>query len=101
MGRTKLTAAALALALLASFVALPFQAEPVQAGGAEPLNVAIIWHYHQPFYRDPLTGEYLLPWVRMHSASSYWRMADITFNFTGSLLLQLADNGSKNLNTIA
>lgn len=100
MNRTRLTTATFALALLTSFVALPLQAEPVQAEEAEPLNVAIIWHYHQPFYRDPLTGEYLLPWVRMHSASSYWRMADIvlrypdihvTFNFTGSLLLQLAD----------
>jgi alpha-amylase/alpha-mannosidase (GH57 family) len=39
-----------------------------------PLYVAIIWHMHQPFYRDMLTGRISLPWVRMHAAKDYLHM---------------------------
>src|SRR6266851_4290819 len=29
----------------------------------KPLNVAFVWHMHQPYYKDDLTNTYLLPWV--------------------------------------
>ena len=66
----------------------------------KPLNVILIWHFHQPFYYDPNKGTYILPWVRMHSVANYYKMARIvsnysdikvTFTFTGSLLVQLKD----------
>ena len=39
-----------------------------------PLYVALVWHMHQPFYRDMLTGGISLPWVRMHAAKDYLHM---------------------------
>ena len=66
-----------------------------------PLYLAIIWHQHQPLYfKDPATGVYQKPWVRLHAAKDYVDMAamleqypDIqaTFNLTPSLLRQLLD----------
>ncbi|MEK7871855.1 MAG: hypothetical protein AAB244_05710, partial [Nitrospirota bacterium] len=32
----------------------------------ERLRVGFIWHMHQPYYKDPLTGAYSVPWVRLH-----------------------------------
>jgi alpha-amylase/alpha-mannosidase (GH57 family) len=67
-------------------------------------RVAILWHMHQPFYGDLLTGEHLLPWVRLHALKDYYGMVAIlrefprvrmTFNLVPSLLVQLeafADN---------
>jgi hypothetical protein len=65
------------------------------------LYLAIIWHQHQPIYfKDPDTGIYQKPWVRVHAAKDYVDMAamleqypDIqtTFNLTPSLLRQLMD----------
>ena len=65
----------------------------------EPLYVAIVWHNHQPFYfRDPTTGVYEKPWVRMHAVKDYLRMpalvekypnVHVTFNLTPSLIEQL------------
>src|SRR3990170_3306909 len=63
-----------------------------------PLNIAFLWHMHQPFYRDPVTGVYRLPWVRLHGTKDYLDMVEIltdfphirqTFNFTPSLLEQI------------
>ncbi|MEM3754929.1 MAG: glycoside hydrolase family 57 protein, partial [Candidatus Bathyarchaeia archaeon] len=69
--------------------------------GEKPLNIIIVWHYHQPCYRDPMKENFLLmPWVRMHSAKNYYRMAEIislypdihvTFDFSGSLMQQIED----------
>ncbi len=42
-----------------------------------PLSVALIWHMHQPFYRDLRTGEIPLPWVRLHGAKDYLHMAEV------------------------
>ena len=44
---------------------------------AHPLYVAILWHMHQPCYQDPVTGIYALPWVRLHGAKDYLRMANV------------------------
>ncbi len=63
-----------------------------------PLYVAILWHMHQPDYLDPRTGEYALPWVRLHAVKDYLRMAELqaqypkvhaTVNFVPSLLAQI------------
>ncbi|MFH0808943.1 MAG: glycoside hydrolase family 57 protein [Pseudomonadota bacterium] len=67
---------------------------------ASRLNIAFLWHMHQPYYRDPLTGVYSLPWVRLHAIKSYYDMPrsaehfpemGMTFNLVPSLLLQLSD----------
>ncbi len=42
-----------------------------------PLHVALIWHMHQPFYRDLRTGEIPMPWVRLHGAKDYLHMAEV------------------------
>src|SRR3989338_8698902 len=28
---------------------------------SQPVSLAILWHMHQPFYKDLVTGEYILP----------------------------------------
>jgi alpha-amylase/alpha-mannosidase (GH57 family) len=72
-----------------------------------PLSIAFVWHMHQPYYKDDLTGTYVLPWVRMHGIKDYYDMPAIlndfpavrqTFNLVPSLLKQIldyADNGAK------
>jgi alpha-amylase/alpha-mannosidase (GH57 family) len=61
-------------------------------------RVAILWHMHQPFYQDLVTGEHILPWVRLHATKDYWGMVAllrefpdvrVTFNLVPSLLVQL------------
>lgn len=64
-----------------------------------PLYVAFVWHMHQPVYQDPTTGEFVLPWTRLHGTKDYLHMAEVlaqypaihaTVNFAPSLLEQLA-----------
>src|SRR5512138_3093736 len=66
----------------------------------KPVRLALLWHMHQPPYRDAETGEYLLPWVRLHAARAYNDMAWIlerhprvrcTVNFVPVLLEQLEE----------
>ena len=66
----------------------------------KPVRLALLWHMHQPPYRDAETGESLLPWVRLHATRAYNDMAWIlerhpgvrcTVNFTPILLEQLDD----------
>src|SRR5437764_15206312 len=61
-------------------------------------KVALLWHMHQPFYQDLVTGEHILPWVRLHALKDYYGMTAIlrefpsvkaTFNVVPSLLVQL------------
>ncbi len=66
-----------------------------------PIYLAIIWHQHQPvYYKDPATGVYAKPWVRVHATKDYLDMAatlakypkvKATFNLTPSLIRQLDD----------
>ncbi len=62
------------------------------------VRLAFLWHMHQPPYRDPGTGEFVLPWVRLHAAKAYNDMAFLlerhpsircTVNFTPVLLEQI------------
>src|SRR3989304_3174703 len=68
-----------------------------------PLNIAFLWHMHQPLYKDPFTGEYILPWVLFHGTKDYLTMVSLlnefpsihqTFNLVPSLIEQLKDYAS-------
>jgi alpha-amylase/alpha-mannosidase (GH57 family) len=71
------------------------------------MRATFLWHMHQPDYRDPETGEFVMPWVRLHAARAYRDMAEALLrrpgvkaavNFSGVLLDQLSDyaNGRAN-----
>jgi alpha-amylase/alpha-mannosidase (GH57 family) len=47
-------------------------------------DLALIWHMHQPVYTDPVTGEAILPWVRLHAARAYYDMARTLAEFPGA-----------------
>ena len=47
------------------------------------VNLVILWHMHQPQYRDPSTGRYLLPWTRLHALKDYWGMVKVLREFPG------------------
>ncbi len=62
------------------------------------LHVAFVWNQHQPYYRDEQRGLFIMPWVRLHAAKDYLRMASLleqyleiraTFSLSPSLLAQL------------
>src|SRR5262250_3122519 len=64
------------------------------------LRVVLLWHQHQPFYKDLVSGEYRLPWVRLHALKDYYGMVRLldefprvhqTFNLVPSLIEQLQD----------
>ena len=58
---------------------------------------------HQPFYKDLISGEYKLPWTRMHALKDYYGMVRLleefpavrqTFNLVPSLMVQVAEYAS-------
>jgi hypothetical protein len=66
------------------------------------LLLAILWHQHQPMYRDfeppAAKGSFILPWVRLHCIRDYYSMAALltchpnvrlTINLTPVLLRQI------------
>jgi len=64
------------------------------------LRVILLWHQHQPFYKDLVTGEYRMPWVRMHGLKDYYGMVKVldefprvhqNFNIVPSLITQIQD----------
>jgi alpha-amylase/alpha-mannosidase (GH57 family) len=64
------------------------------------LHLAFIYHMHQPYYRNLLTGETDAPWVRLHGIKDYLDMVEIlknypaikqTFNLVPSLLEQIEE----------
>src|SRR5690242_6312181 len=64
------------------------------------LRVVIFWHQHQPFYKDLVTCDYRLPWVRLHALKDYYGMVKLldefpqvhqTFNLVPSLITQIQD----------
>lgn len=63
-------------------------------------DLAFLWHMHQPDYRHPETGEFVLPWVLLHAIKDYADMAGhlerhpkvrCTVNFVPVLLDQIED----------
>ena len=64
------------------------------------LSVAFLWHMHQPYYKDAKTGQYRMPWVRLHGLKDYYDMVAVlddfpqirqTFNLVPSLIEQIQD----------
>ena len=63
------------------------------------MYLSILWHLHQPVYRNPESGEYVLPWVNYHLTKNYYQMAFLaeeagfpcTFNLVPCLLEQIQD----------
>ncbi len=64
------------------------------------LRLIFLWHQHQPFYKDLVTGQYRLPWVRLHGLKDYYGMVKLldefpkvhqNFNLVPSLITQLQD----------
>jgi alpha-amylase/alpha-mannosidase (GH57 family) len=64
------------------------------------IYLCFLWHMHQPFYKDLVSGEYKLPWTRMHALKDYYGMTRIleefpnvhqTFNLVPSMLVQVAE----------
>jgi alpha-amylase/alpha-mannosidase (GH57 family) len=58
---------------------------------------------HQPFYKDLVSGEYRLPWVRLHALKDYYGMVKLldefpqvhqNFNIVPSLVAQIEDYSS-------
>ena len=64
------------------------------------LRVVVLWHQHQPFYKDLVTGQYRLPWTRLHALKDYYGMVKLldefpavhqTFNLVPSMVTQIQD----------
>src|SRR5262249_8340102 len=68
--------------------------------GMPSIRLLFLWHMHQPYYKDLVTGEYRLPWVRLHALKDYYGMVKLleefpgvhqTFNLVPSLIAQIQD----------
>ena len=66
----------------------------------QPMSVVLVWHMHQPEYRDLRSGTVHLPWTYLHAIKDYVDMAhhldEITgaravVNFTPILLEQIEE----------
>lgn len=62
------------------------------------IALTFLWHQHQPYYPDDVSGENPMPWVRLHGVKDYYGMAlhllefpemHCTINLVPSLLRQL------------
>jgi alpha-amylase/alpha-mannosidase (GH57 family) len=71
------------------------------------VNLVVLWHMHQPQYRDPETGRYVLPWTRLHATKDYFGMVKVleefpafhaTFNVVPALGMQLEEYASGKFN---
>ncbi len=72
------------------------------------INIAFIWHFHQPNYQQKPDCDFLLPWVRLHASKDYldmlkkidaYKNLKLNFNFSPILLESLYEysNGAKDL----
>ncbi|HWS18673.1 MAG TPA: glycoside hydrolase family 57 protein [Candidatus Elarobacter sp.] len=68
--------------------------------GTPAIHLLFLWHMHQPYYKDLVTGQYRLPWVRLHALKDYYGMVKLldefpglhqTFNLVPSLVAQLQE----------
>jgi alpha-amylase/alpha-mannosidase (GH57 family) len=66
-------------------------------------TLCFLWHMHQPFYKDLWSGEYRLPWTRLHALKDYAGMVEIlaefpsvhqTFNLVPSMVSQIDEYAS-------
>src|SRR5580704_15541475 len=79
------------------------RATPFKLKGMPQIYLCFLWHMHQPFYKDLISGEYKLPWTRMHALKDYYGMVRIleefphirqTFNLVPSMMVQVAEYAS-------
>lgn len=79
------------------------------AGQTKKLSIAFYWHMHQPVYQLTPTGDYLMPWTRLHAIKDYLDMLLITdkfkniklnFNLVPVLLDELIDYGENEMHDI-
>jgi len=47
------------------------------------IHLVILWHMHQPLYRAPSTGQYVMPWTRLHALKDYWGIVRMLQEFPG------------------
>src|SRR4051795_13050314 len=64
------------------------------------IRILFLWHMHQPFYKDLVSKQYRLPWVRLHALKDYYGMVKLleefpsvhqAFNLVPSLISQIED----------
>lgn len=64
------------------------------------IRLIFLWHMHQPYYKDLVSGEYRLPWVRLHALKDYYGMVRLldefpdihqTFNLVPALISQIRE----------
>ena len=64
------------------------------------IYLCFLWHMHQPYYKDLASGEYKLPWTRLHALKDYGGMVEIlkefptvkqTFNLVPSMMAQVEE----------
>ncbi len=67
------------------------------------IYLMLLWHMHQPYYKDLVEDSYAMPWVRLHAWKDYYGMAamlkdfpdvHMTFNLVPSLVAQIQDYAS-------
>ncbi len=65
-----------------------------------PIRIMLLWHMHQPYYKDLVEDRYAMPWARLHTLKDYYGMVAIlrdfpsvhmTFNLVPSLVSQIVD----------
>ncbi len=63
-------------------------------------HLMLLWHMHQPFYKDLADDVYTMPWTRLHCLKDYYGMVAIlrdfpafhaTYNLVPSLILQIEE----------
>ena len=64
------------------------------------IRICFLWHMHQPFYKDLVSGRYRMPWTRLHALKDYFGMVKLlrefpavraTFNVVPSLVAQIEE----------
>ena len=72
------------------------------------LNIAFIWHFHQPVYQENFTDDFVMPWVRLHATKDYLDMLlrcedhkkiKLNFNISATLLNSI-EKYSKGINDL-
>ncbi len=74
------------------------------------LNIAFIWHFHQPVYQEKFGQDFIMPWVRLHATKDYLDMLlrceehkniKLNFNISATLLksIQQYNEGIKDLHS--
>lgn len=71
----------------------------------KPIYLAFLWHMHQPYYRDAISGRCFFPWVRLHGIKDYYDLPAMlesypnlkqNFNLVPSLIEQLEQYTQEN-----